>query len=152
MHALLAQHYCQSLRWTSDLCTVTKLKYIFRMIVSTNNTSSSVTFFNFALVDLVAFSSPSLVACISLAMLSFSAIKNLTFEVVASAYALVASANAVGCLCTSDMFTHSSKYEGDAWTSRLDTLYDFTTLCCDSSKDMLCTSSSGLSSRIPVSP
>lgn len=152
MCALLAQRCFQALRWTIDLCTMTNLKYSFCMIVSRDDAPSSIAFFNSALVDVVACSSPYLAACNSLGMRSFSAIKNITLELVASAYAFVASAITAGCLCTLDTITRSRKRVGDAWTSGVGTLRDYTTLCCDSSKDMLCTSASGLSSRISLSP
>jgi len=98
------------------------------MIISRDDTSSSITFFNSAQVDTMTYSPPFLVVCNSLAICSFSAIKKWTLELVALGYALVASANVVGFLCTSDMITHSSKYAGDMWTSEVDTLHDCTTL------------------------
>lgn len=75
-------------------------KYNFHMTVSRDDTSSSITLLNSTLADDVTCSSPYFVACTSLAMCSFSAIKNLTLGLVASTYAWVASANVVGCLCT----------------------------------------------------
>ena len=152
MCALLAHHYSQPLRWTTKLCTVTNLKYSFRMTVLGDDTSSNITLLNYALTNVVTYSFPCLVACSSLAMRSFSAIKNLTLELVASVYALVSSANAGRCLHTLNTNTRSPICTGDTWTSRVGTLRDCTTLCCDSSKDMLCIFAYGLSSRILVSP
>lgn len=57
--------------------------------------------------------------CNYLTMCSFLAIKNITLELVASAYAFVALFYAVGCLHTSDTITHSQKCTRDAWTSRV---------------------------------
>jgi len=68
------------------------------LTISRDNTSSNIAFLNFALVDAVTYSPPYLVISNSLAMRSFSAIKNLTLELVALAYAFVASANVVGHL------------------------------------------------------
>jgi len=67
-------------------------------------------------MDVVACSSHSLVAFISLPMHSFLAIKNLTFEQVALTYASIASVNAARCLCTLDIITHSSNYTRDTRT------------------------------------
>ena len=58
-----------------------------------DDTPSSIAFFNSALVDVVALSYPYLASCSSLTMRSFSATKNLTLELVALAYAFLASPN-----------------------------------------------------------
>jgi len=145
MCAPLAQCYCQLLRWTTNLCMVTNLKCSLCMIVSRDNTSSSITFFNSTLADIVTFSYTYLDACNSLGMHCFSTIKNHTLKLVALTYAFEALANAVGFLRTSDTITHSSNCAGDKWTSKVGTLCESTTLCYDSSKDMLCTFALGLS-------
>lgn len=152
IRALLAQHCCQPLRWTNDLHMVTNLEYNLHMTVSRYNTSSSIDLLNSSLVDVVTCSPHCLFACNSSTMFSFSTINNLTLELVALAYDLVASTNAYGCFFTSDMIIRSSNCAGDTWTSRVGTLRDCRTLCCDLSKDMLCISTSGLSSRIYMSP
>lgn len=69
---------------------VMNLKYNLRMTVLRDDTSWSIAFLNSALEDVVTFSSPYLVACNSLAMHSFSTIKNLMLKMVALVYALVA--------------------------------------------------------------
>ena len=109
-------------------------------------------FFNSSRANVVTSSVHCLVVYKSLAIRSFSAIKKRTLELVALAYALVALANAAGCLRTSYMIPPSSNYIGYVCTSGVDTLRNFTTLCCDSSNHMLCISSFGLSPRILVSP
>lgn len=122
------------------------------MTASRDDTSSSITLLNFALTNVVTCSPPYFTACNSLTMRLFSTIKNRTLELVAFAYALVASTNVVLFFHTSDTITHSSNYTRDMWTSGLGTVHDCTTLWCDSSKDMLCISTSRFSSRIFVSP
>ena len=141
--ALLAHRCGQLLRWTTSLCMVPNLEYNARMIVSRDNTSSSISFFNSAQTDAVTSSPPCLVVCNSLAIRSFSTIKKQTLELVASPYALVASANVVGCLHTLDTITHSLNCAGDTLSFRVNTLCDCTILCCNSSNDMLCISPSG---------
>ena len=131
MWDLLAQRCYQPLRWTTDLCTGTNLEYKIYMIVLRDNTSSNISLFKSTMVDDVTCSPPYLAACNSLAMCSFSAIKNRTLELVDLTYVLVALANVVGFLCTSDTITHSSNCAGDMWTSKVGTLHDCTTLCCD---------------------
>lgn len=121
------------------------------MTVLRDDTSSSITFLKYSLVDVVTYSRPYLADCNSLAMRSFSAIKILMLELVALTYALLASTNVIRCLHTSYMITHSSNCTRDTWTSGIGTLRDYTTLCCDSSKDMLFISSSELTSRISIS-
>lgn len=148
MCAFLAQGCWQPLRWTTYFCMVMNLEYNIHMIILRDDTCSSITLFNFALEYDVTCSPPYLAACNSLAIRSFLAIKNLTLEMVASEYDFVASANAVGCLHTLDTITHSSNCPGDMWTSGVGTFRDCTTLCCNSLKDMLCISTSRLSSRI----
>lgn len=64
------------------------------MNVSRDDTSSSITFFNSAQVDVVT-SSPPYVAIYKSAIHSFSAIKKRTLELVALTYTMVASANFV---------------------------------------------------------
>lgn len=86
------------------------------MAVSWDYTSSNIVLFNSSLVDDVTCSPPFLATCNSLAILSFSAIKNHTLELVASTYALVASANAARFLCTSNTITHSTNCVGYVWT------------------------------------
>lgn len=152
MRALLAQRCCQPLRWNTDLCTATNLEYSFCITVWRANTSFSIVLLNSALSNVVTCSHPCTAACNSLAMHSFSAINNRTLELVASTYALVALANEVGCFHTLDTITYSSNRPRHTWTFRVGTLCDCTTLCCDSSKDMLCISTSRLYSRIFVSP
>lgn len=83
MRAPLAQHFYNPLRWKTNLCMVTDLKYNFHMIVSRDDTPSSIDFLNSALADVAAFSSPCLAACNTLAMCLFLAMKNLTLEMVA---------------------------------------------------------------------
>lgn len=131
---------------------VSNLEYNIHMTVSRDNTSYYIALLNSAWVDNVICSPPFLSTCNSLAILSFFAIKSETLELVALTYALVASGNGAGFLRTWDTITHYSNCTGDMWTSRVGTLRDCTTLCCDSSKDMLCISASGLYSRISVSP
>lgn len=152
MCAFLAQHFYQLLRWKTTLYIVMNLEYNICMTVLMDNTSSSITLLNFSLADDVTYSHPCLTSCNSLAMRSFYAIKNQKIEMVALTYSLVALANVFGCLCTSDMTTHSSNYAGDVWMSGVHTLCNYITMCCDSSKSMLCISASGLSSRMSVSP
>lgn len=151
MHALLAQHCCRPLRWTTNLCIVPNMKYNIHMTILRDDTSSSIALFNSTLVDDVTYSPPYLATCNPFSTYSFSTIKNRTLELVTSTYAMVSLANAYGCLRTSNMITHSSICAGDMWTSRVGTLHDFATLCCDLSKDMLCISTSRLSSWIFVS-
>lgn len=151
MCALLTQRYYQLLRWTTNLCTVMNLEYNICMTASRDNTSFSISLLNSALVGVVNYSPPCLVACNSLSMLLFSAIKNQTLKLVALVYALVSLTNVAGCLHTSYTITRSSNYIGDMWASGVGTMCDCTTLCCDLSKDMLCISASILSSRIFLS-
>lgn len=154
IRALLAHRCCQPLRWKTTLCTVSNLEYNTYMTFSRDYTSSSITFFNFAQENDVTSSPPCLFIRNSLAICSFSAIKKWTLELVDSAYALVASANATRCLHTSHMImiTHSSNYAGDVLSSEVDTPHDCTTLYCDSLNHILSISPSGLSLRISVSP
>ena len=149
---LLEQCCFQPLRWTTDLCTVRNLKYNFRMTVSRDDTSSTIDPLKSTLVDDVTFSPPCFAACSSLAMHSFSTIQNLTLKLVSSTYSLVASTNTTQCMHTSYIIIGSSNYPGDTWTFAVGTLRDCTTFFCGSSKDMLCISTSELSSRILVSP
>lgn len=132
IHALLEHHYRQSYRWTTTLCTVPNLEYNAWMTIWRDDTSSIITFFNFAWVDVVTSSPPYLPSYNSLAIHSFFTIKKRTLELVSSIYALVASSNAARCLHMLDTITHSSKFVIDVWSSRVDTLRDFTTLCCAS--------------------
>jgi len=152
IRALLAHCCCQPLRWTTALCMVPNLEHNAHMAVLRDDTSSSITFFNYSRVDVVTSSLPCLVVCNSLAIRSFSVIKKRTLELVASAYALVALANAIGFFFTSDTITHSLNCAGDVWSSGVDTLRDCKTLWCDSSNDILCIYSSRLSPRFSVSP
>ena len=110
------------------------------MIVSRDDSSSNITLFNSALADDVTYSPLYLVAYYSLAICSFSSIKNITLELVALTYAFVALSNVVGCLCTSDMITRSSNHARDMWTSRVGTLRDYTTLCVVTCRKICCAS------------
>ena len=131
---------------------VTNMEYNICMTLERDNTSSSITLFNSALADAVTYYPPYFATCSSLPICSFSTTKNLTLELVALAYALVASSNVARCFHTSDTITHSSNCVGGIWTSEVGTLHDYTIFCCDSSKDILCISTSRLSSRVFVSP
>ena len=128
------------------------MEYKIRRIVSRDDTLFSISLFNLDLMDVVICSPPRLAICNSLSIRSFSSIKKKTLELVALAYALVALDNANRCLRMLDMITHSSNCIGDAWTSGVVTLRDYTTLFCDSLNEILCISTSGLSSRISISP
>jgi len=81
------------------------MEYTICMAVTRENTSSSISLLNFALADVVTYSPPFFVACNSLAMRSFSAIKNQTLKLVDLTYALVASSNAARFLHTSNTIT-----------------------------------------------
>ena len=83
------------------------LDYNFCVTSSRDDTSSSIALLNSTLVDAMTFTSPYLATCNSLSIYSFSDIKNLTLELVASTYALVTLANASGCMHTLDMITRS---------------------------------------------
>jgi len=91
--ALLAHHYCQSLRWTTALCMVPNLEYNSHMTVSSDDNSSSITFFNSSRVDAITNYPSFLATCNSLAIRSFY--KKQTLELVALTYALVVLTNVV---------------------------------------------------------
>ena len=131
---------------------VPNLEYNACMTVTRDNTSSSIVFFNSARADVVTNSPPYLAICSSLAIHLFSTMRKWTLKIVASSYALVVSANAIGCLRTSDMITRSSNCIEDVWYYEVDIIRDYTTLCWDSSNEMLSISPSSWSPRIFVSP
>lgn len=78
MHALLAQRCYQPLRWTTDLCMVMNLEYNVCMTVSREDTSFSIACLNSTMEDALSCSPPCLASYNSLAMHSFSTIKNRT--------------------------------------------------------------------------
>ena len=100
--ALLAHRCYQPLRWKISLCMVPNLEYNARMTMLMDNTSSSIAFFNSTWENVVTRSPHFLVVRNSLSICAFSTIMKQTLELVASAYALVASTNVVGCLRTLD--------------------------------------------------
>lgn len=140
------------MRWTTALCTVPNLEYDAYITMSRDNTSSSIAFISSAWKDAVTRSPPDLAIYSSFSILSFLTIRKWTLEIVASTYTLVALAKATGCFHTSIMITCSSTCVGDVWSSKVDTLRDCTTLCCDSSNEMLCIYPSGWLLRILVPP
>ncbi len=150
MSALLAQRYCQWLRWTYDLCTVKNIEYNICMTILRDDTSSSITLLNSSWADVVTYSPPLLYAYNSHALVLSSQESNSR----ASGFVIwFGSIDQPGWMSTHiDMITFSSNNMGDTWSSGVGTLSECTTLCCDSSKYMLCISTFGLSSRIFVSP
>ena len=83
-------------RWSTSWCTVLDLEYNSCIIVSKDNTSSSISFFSSAQVAVVTKSPPCLATYNSFAIHSFSAMRNQTLELVSSAYTLVASTKESG--------------------------------------------------------
>ncbi len=143
MHSLLAHHCFHPWRWTTAWCMVPNLEYNAHITISRDNTSSSICFFSSARADIFTKSPPCLATYSSFAIRSFSAMRKLTVELVASTYNLVASTKATGCLHMSDTITHSSTCAGHVWSSGVNTLRDCTTLCWDLLNEMLCISPSG---------
>lgn len=152
MCALLTHRCCHPWRWMTTWWTVPNLEYNARITVSRDNTSSSISFFSSSRVDIVTKSPPCLATCSFFSIRSFLAMRKRTLELVASTYTLVALAKVARSVCTSITITCSSTCVGDVWSSGVGTLWDYTNLWWDSSKDMLCTSASGWPPRISVPP
>jgi len=108
------------------------------MTVSRDSTSSSVSFLNYAREDAITYFPPYFFIYSSLAIHSFLAIRKWTLKLVPSAYDLLPSANSTRCLHSLDTFMHSSNPPGDVWSSKVDNMWDCTTLCWDSSSEMFC--------------
>lgn len=113
---------------------------------------SSIAFFSSSQVDVVTNSPLCLAVYSFLAIRSSSSIRKRTLKLVALTYTLVASSKAARCLHMSKMITHSLTFVWYVWSSRVDTLRYCTTLCWDSSNEMLGISPSGWSPRILVPP